>query len=100
MKKVIVNGTEFIFSSVKGNAEKTFREGDVNITPANIGTYSSSEIDKLISDLNSTISTLKSTIEEQNKFICNLNDLSNLVYLLSSDGSYLTTSNGDQLVNI
>ena len=37
-------------TGVKGNAESTYRKGKVNLTPANIGTYSSSEIDLKLSD--------------------------------------------------
>lgn len=36
-KKVYLKGEEFVFSRVKGNKESDYREGDVNITPANIG---------------------------------------------------------------
>lgn len=36
-KKVYLQGEEFVFSRVKGNKESDYREGDVNITPANIG---------------------------------------------------------------
>lgn len=35
-------------TGVKGNAEATYRDGNVNITPANIGAYSKSEIDARI----------------------------------------------------
>lgn len=36
-KKVFFKGEKFVFSRVKGNAETDYREGDVNITPTNIG---------------------------------------------------------------
>lgn len=36
-KKAFFKGEKFIFSRVKGNAETDYREGDINITPANIG---------------------------------------------------------------
>lgn len=35
-------------TGVKGNAEENYRIGQVNLTPANIGTYSSSEIDTAV----------------------------------------------------
>ena len=36
-KKIYLNGEEFPFTAVKGNAETSYRTGDVNLTPANIG---------------------------------------------------------------
>lgn len=36
-KKAFFKGEKFIFSRVKGNAETDYREGDINITPTNIG---------------------------------------------------------------
>lgn len=36
-KKVYLKGEEFVFSRVKGNKESTYRDGDINLTPANIG---------------------------------------------------------------
>lgn len=36
-KKVYFKGEEFVFSRVKGNKESTYRDGDINLTPANIG---------------------------------------------------------------
>ena len=36
-KKIYLQGEEFVFSRVKGNKESDYRDGDVNITPANIG---------------------------------------------------------------
>lgn len=35
-------------SGVKGSAENTYRQGEVNISPANIGAYSTSEVDTLL----------------------------------------------------
>lgn len=37
-----------VVTGVKGNAESTYRAGQVNITPSNIGAYSTSEIDQKI----------------------------------------------------
>lgn len=36
-KKVFFKGEKFVFSRVKGNAETDYREGDINITPSNLG---------------------------------------------------------------
>lgn len=36
-KKAFFKGEKFIFSRVKGSAETDYREGDINITPANLG---------------------------------------------------------------
>lgn len=54
-------------AGVKGDAEQTYRKGNVNITPANIGTYSKTEIDNLISILQDTISDLTDRIVELEK---------------------------------
>ena len=63
-KKVYLKGEEFVFSRVKGNKESTYRDGDINLTPANIGAsaeghthddryYTESEVDtKLIGKAN------------------------------------------------
>lgn len=36
-KKAFFKGEKFVFSRVKGNAETDYREGDINITPSNLG---------------------------------------------------------------
>ena len=71
-KKVYLKGEEFVFSRVKGNKESTYRDGDINLTPANIGAsaeghthddryYTESEIDtKLSGKANSSHTHTKS----------------------------------------
>ena len=60
-KKVYLKGEEFVFSRVKGNKESTYRDGDINLTPANIGAsaeghthddryYTESEINTKLND--------------------------------------------------
>ena len=56
-----MKGEEFVFSRVKGNKESTYRDGDINLTPANIGAsaeghthddryYTESEINTKLND--------------------------------------------------
>ena len=75
-KKVYLKGEEFVFSRVKGNKESTYRDGDINLTPANIGAsaeghthddryYTESEIDtKLSGKANSSHTHTKSQITD------------------------------------
>jgi len=39
-------------TGVKGNAENSYRTGNINITPANIGSYSKTEIDNVVGSAN------------------------------------------------
>ena len=39
-------------TGVKGNAETNYRTGNINITPANIGSYSKTEIDNVVGSAN------------------------------------------------
>lgn len=48
----IING---VVTGVKGNSETTYRKGNVNITAANVGAYTTGEIDSKISTINSNI---------------------------------------------
>ena len=51
-KKVYLKGEEFVFTKVKGSSETDYREGDVNINPANIGlgnVNNTSDADKPVS---------------------------------------------------
>lgn len=45
-KSTLDNISSGFVTGIKGNAETSYRTGNVNITPANIGTYSSDNIDK------------------------------------------------------
>ena len=83
---------------VKGNAENTYRKGNVNITPANIGAYSKSEIDNTVSglatntyvnnavsQLNDEIGVISSGIERITRKNLNANDENAFLVLAYSD---------------
>ena len=42
---IVSNFPSSRITGVKGNAEANYRTGNVNLTPANIGAYSKSEVD-------------------------------------------------------
>ena len=110
-KKIYLNGEEFPFTAVKGNAETSYRTGDVNLTPANIGTYSKSEIDSSIDDVNAAIEQMGNSISEDlqkyqesvDKKIENINNditqnintkISELTALITSQATIIESLNG------
>lgn len=53
-----------LVSGIKGNSESKYRNGNVNITPANIGCYDKTEVDNLVQTLQNTIDDLTNRIIE------------------------------------
>ena len=81
-----------LLSGIKGNAETEYRQGFVNITPEDIGSYDKESVDNFISGINNIIDTLISRITE-------LEDLSGFAHLIVDDsGSELVTSDNQTVI--
>ena len=67
--------TASLLYGVKGNAETAFRKGFVNITPEDIGTYSKTEIDVLVNELQNIINSFNERINAlENEHTIGYND--------------------------
>ena len=81
-----------LLSGIKGDAETDFRQGYVNITPDNIGSYNKDTVDNMISGLNNIINMLIDRVTE-------LEDLSGFAHLVVDDsGSELVTSDNHTII--
>lgn len=81
-----------LLSGIKGDAETDFRQGYVNITPDDIGSYNKETVDNMISALNNIINMLIDRVVE-------LEDLSGFAHLVVDDsGSELVTSDNHTII--
>ncbi len=81
-----------LLSGIKGDAETDFRQGYVNITPDDIGSYNKETVDNMISALNNIINMLIDRVVE-------LEDLSGFAHLVVDDsGSELVTNDNHTII--
>ena len=84
---------------IKGNAESDYRQGFINITPENIGSYDKESVDNLISGLNNIIQSLSGTVNLLTSRVTELEDLSGFAHLVVDDiGSELVTSENQIII--
>lgn len=90
-----------IVAGVKGNAENDYRQGYINLTPENIGTYSKDEIDNQLEDLessvNETIELLSNRIKALEELI-ESGDIVTITKIVDSDGNVIVTNDGNGLI--
>ena len=100
--------TSGVVSGVKGNAETTYRKGDVNITPANIGLDKVGNFKAVSTESNQGLSNDEKTNARSNigagtsSFSGSYNDLSNKPSLatVATSGSYNDLSNKPSLATV
>ena len=80
---------------VKGDAESNYRKGNINITPANIGAYSKSEIDNTVSGL-ATNTYVDNTVATKRSLTVSSSVIGNAVNVASatSTSPYTTPHEG------
>lgn len=100
--------TSGVVSGVKGNAETTYRKGDVNITPANIGLDKVGNFKAVSTESNQGLSNDEKTNARNNigagtsSFSGSYNDLTNKPSLatVATSGSYNDLSNKPSLATV